>query len=352
VLVYILACIEAQYLQDVFGFAKSTSSATSVAHEDKIVYESSDEELLRQSTSGEEEVLYDTSDEGLEVIENNRTYAKNRRTTYSLQFLGRPVCTKAYSKLLGIGDSTLEKVRDGIPAFTNSSRPARPKHPVLGFVLDVPGKWQSVLMFCWMLYMSCAECLPTHFDMPRTQGANGAESDPDFGLRSINAYMNNLHRYCSDPQNNQMGPGTFTGSKRFLHHSTRTELMWEYRAYCDANNIDPASRTVFFQVINKVIGSRKNEKSHLGLRKPNEHGKCDTCYALKKAIQEGRSSQERTFAYRKYSAHILSQWLDRQVYWSLRSLSFAYFRQSMEFGRRQGLYYWPDLSRLLLQVVL
>ena len=257
--------------------------------EEDIVYQSSgsdldsDNELFHQSSSDENRPA---TRRGYKH-DRRRGYKHDRRHQFGSTICGKPVCCKAFGKLLGVGDSTIEKVRNGVPAFTNSSRAPRIKHPLLGFVMDSGRKWVSVLMFCCLLYMSCAECLPTHMDMPRGQASEmplDSGTDPDAALRAINKYMNNLESYTSDPQNNIMGPGTFVGGKRFLQHCTRTELFWEYRAHCEANGDEPAGRTVFFTVINKVIGSKKGQDCFLGFRKSSEHAQCDTCFRPEKRI--------------------------------------------------------------------
>ena len=110
-------------------------------------------------------------------------------------------------------------------------------------------------------------------------------------------------------------------------HSSRTELFFEYVAHCNATSEEPASYTTFLRVANKILGPHLRT-GHLHFRKPNEHSKCDTCIRLKKAcrkkqLQPGDSDA----ATRAYSSHILSQWLDRQIYWSFRSLSQSFFQQ-------------------------
>ena len=115
-------------MQDALGIARSTSSAITDATDegDEILYASSDENIIRQSSSSSSEpVLYDTSDDGLEV--SKQAYAKNRRKAYSLSMLGKSVCSRAYPKLLGIGDSTIEK-KSGLELLHS---PTRPDPPVL-----------------------------------------------------------------------------------------------------------------------------------------------------------------------------------------------------------------------------
>ena len=106
-----------------------------------------------------------------------------------------------------------------------------------------------------------------------------------------------------------------------------TELFFEYVAHCNATSEEAASFTTFTRVANKIMGPHLRS-GHLHFRKPNDHSKCDACIQLKKAMRKkevevGGSDA----ATRAYSSHILSQWLDRQIYWSFRSLSQSFFQQ-------------------------
>ena len=62
-----------------------------------------------------------------------RRYAR-RRASFQ-QFLGRPVCARALARLLGIGQKTLQRLRDGQQVYRRKSAPTAPKHPEFGFSL-------------------------------------------------------------------------------------------------------------------------------------------------------------------------------------------------------------------------
>ena len=66
-------------------------------------------------------------------------------------------------------------------------------------------------------------------------------------------------------------------------------------------------------------------EQHLRFRGKTEHAQCDICQRLKRRISEADSRVQREELTKQYSRHILSQWLDRQVYWKLRALSQSYF---------------------------
>ena len=56
-----------------------------------------------------------------------------------------------------------------------------------------------------------------------------------------------------------------------------------------------------------------------------EHAQCDSCSKYKQSIGQARTADEKTRLQRQYSGHLLSQWLDRQFYWAVRSLSQSFF---------------------------
>ena len=296
-----------------------------------VLLESDAENASESNQSGS--VLYETdvdSDDGdddEQIQEPNRKYAKRR--TDNAVFLGNDVCIFSFCRLLGIGQSSLQKLRSGERAWTNSERPQQAKHPYLGFALTKGCvKWASVLAFFCHLYFSCAEVLPKHFEMPR-RPATATEEAPfpansDSSLRFVNEFVRNLHTGAHDPDRvTSIGPGTFGGERRYLQHTTKTELFWEYIAYCNAQSEDAASHSTFFKVASKVIGKKTG---HIGIRKSSEHHQCDTCYRLKKLIRQSTDSKKNVY-YQQYSEHILRHWLDRQVYWTMRTMSRAYFRQ-------------------------
>ena len=95
----------------------------------------------------------DSSDDELVEVKNQdhcrASSARERRSAGSAQFLCKPVCWSALRRLLGVGDSTLQKMRRGEQVY--GGRPKRPKHPVFGFSMDdaTSRKWHGVVTFLW-----------------------------------------------------------------------------------------------------------------------------------------------------------------------------------------------------------
>lgn len=302
----------------------------------------SDSELLI-ATDSEEELLHTTSGESDEdsillasdVEEPPKRKYQTRRS--QITFLGKEVCVYALQSLIGVGSSTLQRIRAGEQAFTNRRRKPAPKHPIFGFTMNdsnVSKKWTGVVMFLWQTYHSCAEIMPTDFKMPRDREIQVPETkDPDLESRLVNHFLLSLETMSSDPDVHQIGPGTFSGPCRWLQASSRTELYWEYYASCLAKNMDPASYSTFLRVANSIL--RPGMKGgHLKFRGVNQHGKCNVCYELKLKIKKAPTNEQRKEAYRLYSSHLLSQWLDRQQYWSFRTMSHTWVKTMAELGHK------------------
>ena len=264
--------------------------------------------------------------------------SKQRRVAGTAQFLGKPVCVRALSRLLAVGTSTLHKMRRGEEVF--AGRPARPKHPVFGFCLDgeLHAKWHAVVVFLWRIYHSSAEFLPNHFKLPAAQCEapfpdEGGDCAEDFSQRYVSKVLNELDVYSADMNVMLLGPGNPDAPKRFLQHSTRTELFFEYVAYSEANGQETASYSTFLRVANCVMkpGMRGGQ---LAYRKAGDHAQCDICWQLKQEIRQAKDRKERESRNKAYVKHVLSQWLDRQCYWQHRSTSHASFQQLMEMGSK------------------
>ena len=102
-----------------------------------------DADLLEESELETDDEMHVATDEE-EIYEKT---SRTRRPKRSMEFLGMKVCQYAFQGLLGIGGSTLNRLRKDESAFTQSRRPEKPKHPVFGFCLDGQRKWVGVLMF-------------------------------------------------------------------------------------------------------------------------------------------------------------------------------------------------------------
>ena len=266
-------------------------------------------------------------------------------------FLGLPVCLAALARLLAIGTSVIEKVRHGVTTCHRGKGRLHPKHPLLNISLLRAHSgivWPTVLSFLWLVYHSSAEGLPTqHVLMRDIRGKNGVrvalqdalaegsssgdrgDSDEEVG-RCIRKRILDLQAYESDVETFVAGPGTVEGPRRYLQHGRPVHLYWEYEALQRSRCQPTASFTTFLKIFHRVFGQ------HLRFRKKLQHAECSVCSSLKQLMAAARTIQERQETSQLYLTHIFDQWRDRQIYWTLRSLSVAWFEQSQRLGARRA----------------
>ena len=319
--------------------------------EESIVQGGGDRCEVFQASDAEEDEPGNCKTDGLKRARQPRTSAK-------AEFLKKTVCIKALSRLLGVGSSTLQRLRQG-HCQVYAGRPKRPKHPVFGFCIDsdTATKWKVVVTFLWHIYHSSAECLPTSGRLQKAcQSAEEAafpetreeEEDSNFSMRFVTQVMRELHVYSSDLDLLRLGPDSGDlAPKRYLQHSTRTELYYEFVAFCEASNQQAASFATFLRVANAVMkpGMRG---ARLAFRKPGDHAQCDRCWELKDAIRRSSNAAERESNHRALVKHVLSQWLDRQQYWQHRSQSHRWFQQYIAMGDK--ILGWRILSKVVSKV--
>ena len=328
---------------ELFSVTTSGQDNCSEAGSDLLPLSDSDQgSILHASDVESTEVLDASSGDDSVLLASDAEDAKPPKRTYQkrrpgIHLLGKEVCVHALQSLLGIGSSTIQKIRSGLSAFTDKRREKAPKHPTLGVTMgdgSASTMWSGVPMFLWQTYHSTAEVMPTDFKMPRDQEVPVPEKkDPDFEMRMVNHFLLSLQTYGSDPEVHLIGPGTFAGPCRWLQASSRTELYWEYYASCLAKDQHAASYGTFLRVANAILrpGMRGG---HLKFRGVNQHGKCNLCYELKLKIKTVRAHAQRQEEYRLYSHHLLSQWLDRQQYWSYRSMSQTWVKTMLDMGHK------------------
>ena len=138
------------------------------------------------------------------------------------------------------------------------------------------------------------------------------------------------------------GPGTFNGPRRYLEWAKPFDLFLQYQQYAESIGEPAAAFSTFSRVLKSVF------KSHLRFRDKGEHAQCDVCWKLRVRIKKARTKEEKTAATQMYSKHLLSQWLDRQQYWSIRALSRHFFSQSLHFTRK---YLQTDLRSSILCLI-
>ncbi|CAK9095098.1 Modification methylase HaeII (M.HaeII) (Cytosine-specific methyltransferase HaeII), partial [Durusdinium trenchii] len=169
------------------------------------VFHSSDEELQTANggaqPSDESEEIFWSSDEGDYVrpppVKRGRYAA---RSSQGSEFLNKSVCKEALARLVGVGNSTISKIRRGEMAFTNHSRPELPKRPMFGFTMrgETSALWEHIIMFLWFVYQSCAEFMPNYFRMAGEQSAETAfpedkeDVDHDCIARLVNGFSQTL----------------------------------------------------------------------------------------------------------------------------------------------------------------
>lgn len=208
-------------------------------------------------------------------------------------------------------------------------RLAEPKHPTLGVSLrrkTTSYKWPDVLSFFWLLYISAAEILPTKMVMPSEIFKTGSKSvvmEDDFEDRYVSSFMQNLELQCDPMKAAHVGPGSFQGPQRYLEWSTPSDLYLQYAAISESEGKTPAGFTTFMRTYRGVMGK------HLKFRGKNEHAQCSVCFHLRLKIKKTTGAAPKKEATRNYTRHLLSQWLDRQCYWSSRQLSRTFFTSSL-----------------------
>ena len=317
---------------------------SSAGHEDDPdLLEASSESVLEETEDeGAGSDFFLASDEDGPPCKKQRSQPSRPRQSEPYTLLGKQVCRQAFSILLGVGNSTLAKIRAGTPALTNKRRPPLAKHPMFGFAIrGCESHWQHIVMFLWHIYHSEAEVLPTNYKLVGEKGLtqespfpeDQTDLDADAVARAVNGFSRTLHTFTTDVDVNLIGPGTFKGAVRSLPHGSRTELFWHYCAYCEMRDIEAASYSTFLRVANPILKPGVRD-GHLRFRKTNEHGQCDQCFALRKAVSLAKTERERSNARKDHHRHILAQWLDRQIYWSFRSLSQAFFSSVLHSGVR------------------
>ena len=289
---------------------------------------SSASEMMLEPEEAGEELFRESGNESDSPPQQKRARTYTPRSCSDLLFLKRPVCQWAHRRLMGIGDSVACRVRQGERVYSNAQRSKLPKHPATGHALrhQAKDKWQRVLCFLWLVYHSQAEVLPTKFVMPNGYVQEGLvpDEEEDFQIRFVHTFIQGLADYHRMPNLSALGPGSFEGPRRYLQHRKVTDLYNEYIAHETSCNEKPCSLQTFIRCFKPI------KKTHLTFRDRAEHAECNVCSSLKRRTREAKNESERQRVYRAYSAHVLAQWVDRQVYWHQRSLAQSWFRALLD----------------------
>ena len=141
-------------------------------------------------------------------------------------------------------------------------------------------------------------------------------------------FLQKLDSSLYNPDAANMGPGTLKGPRRYVQCAKPSVLYYDYCAWESANGGTPGSYNTFMNVYKKVF------KTHLAFRSVGLHTQCTICTKLKSESKRAHDKERKSEVQQIYANHLLSQWLDRQYYWGVRSLSAATFRSWLEFGQR------------------
>ena len=100
-------------------------------------HDKSDESEADFSVSDADSFFAESDPDAAGPSSSKRRYAQRR--SEALTFLGKPVCVRACARLLGVGQTTLQKIRVGEEVYVQKSErkkvPACAKHPAFGFAM-------------------------------------------------------------------------------------------------------------------------------------------------------------------------------------------------------------------------
>lgn len=245
------------------------------------------------------------------------------------------MCKFAVRALYGVGSGTVNKIYKREEAFHFGKGRKEPRHPELKISLreNSRTRWTGVLMYFWVMYHNVAEVLPAKYEMPAfaefsSSGHEVVEVDQDEVSRHLNGFLQKLDSSLYNPDSANVGPGTLKGPRRYVQCAKPSVLYYDYCAWESANGRQPGCFNTFLNVYKKVF------KTHLAFRNVGLHSQCTVCTKLKTESAKARSQERKSELQRIYASHLLSQWLDRQYYWGLRSLSASTFRSWLDFGQK------------------
>lgn len=133
---------------------------------------------------------------------------------------------------------------------------------------------------------------------------------------------------CVQSEAKSEGPGTFEGPRRFLEWARPIDLYMQYTAFAESVGEEAAGFSTFRRLMKPVF------KTHLKFRDKGDFGQCDVCWKLRAKIKRAQTKAQKALLTRTYSKHLLAQWLDRQLYWSLRQVSRHYFAQAWQWASK------------------
>jgi hypothetical protein len=293
----------------------------------------------------EEDNAYEVEEPPHKKLRCQYNAGKQRRGVFSIRFLSQSICKMAARHLMRVGDERVERVRNGIA----DGRHDRP---------HVPGKMTtSVWRFLWTLYHTVGEGMPDKFSFelkdaktlvmgtrksvkgksplpgpiqpedidPEVISTISLEEDEAQQERSIASHATYVVSQQNPVDAALVGPSIFRGPLRFVPPGKRVHLYWEYVAWVRNSNVRAASFSTFLRAFGKC-------RNVLRIRKTGNHAVCSTCVDYKAQLSKARYPRDRQNILERYTAHVINQWLDRQVYGNAVSVSMA-CRRLLESGQ-------------------
>ena len=130
-----------------------------------------------------------------------------------------------------------------------------------------------------------------------------------------------LRLTCATKVRAIIGPGANAGPMRFLPPAKKVHLWWEYRQVQAQQGLEAASWPTFWRALRQMKVAKL-----LRIRKTGCHAKCTECEGYKRDLRSGiLALSARAQTMDRYTAHIVQQWLDRQVYENMQDLSRSCF---------------------------
>lgn len=238
-------------------------------------------------------------------------------TRQSWNLLGRKICVTGFCALLGVSCRTLYKdIKFAVDGRRKLDEEG-PMHSRATPQADV------VHHFFRHLYASAAEALPT---APRVDDGASMSSMSEDEQDSLAGWTPD--RPLLDIVGDSIGdmdPARLPARQLPLY--SMADLYWQFEAWfeslepaaeegADAHEAQIPSRRVFARVW------RETWSTVLRLKYPSDHSYCQTCFEFRQRIYNTWAPVQTKLQYaRLWRDHLRGQYLDRQLYWSLRFLS-------------------------------
>lgn len=218
------------------------------------------------------------------------------------------LCFHGFCKILGMNPRTVLRMAHG----TCDLRTLNPSGAAK------PSLQKSICSHFFMeLYICSAENLP-EVEQPITQDADDQEAfQLSFRWCLETSVPERIALLVGQPDSNV--------PVRYLPPGKLIDLWYQFLSWIEAQRIDGAmldsesavpSWSTFYRCWQELWYKRC-----LRFREPSQHAECDDCFRFRNRLAKGNSASVRVELAAQWRSHLLKQWLDRAIYWSLRFAS-------------------------------